>query len=474
MPLTLIKNGTLITAADIFVADILVEGEKIAQIGHEMDVPESAKVIDCTGKLIMPGGVDVHTHLNLPMFGTVSADDHYSGHKAAAFGGTTTTIDFVSQDFPSLRACVDAWHQRADSLAAIDFSFHMNISTLNDQVEKEMPRLVDEGITSIKVFMAYNGRLRLQDGEIFRAMRIAKEQGILTLLHAENGDVIDILVTEAIANGHKTPEWHAYTRPAWGAVEAFLRGCSLSAQTGAPLYIVHMNSAGEKDQLQYARQQGVPVMGETCMGYLFFTEEELKRPDGAKWVCSPPLRRIEDQQALWDGLREGIIQTIATDHCPFFYDGSKPVRYEEKEVMIAGKELGKEDFTKIPNGLAALGDRLPILWSYGVGKGYLTPNQFVALTSTQPAKIFGLYPQKGTLMPGSDADIVVWDPQKKLTYGVKYAHHRIDHNLFEGWDLCGFPEKVFSRGNLIVDGEHWYGRPGLGRYIQRKAFAPVL
>jgi dihydropyrimidinase len=469
----LIKSGTLITAAETFEADILVLGERIAQVGVDLDFPE-AQVIDATGKLILPGGIDPHTHFDLPMFNTVSSDDHYTGHKAAAFGGTTTVMDFVPQDFPTLDESVKAWHSKADSKAAIDFGFHMNITRLDEQVATEIPGLVESGITTLKVFMAYNGRLRLSDGDIFRVLRVARQHGMLTMLHAENGDVIDILVAEALAAGHSSPEWHALTRPAWGGVEAVLRGAALAAQAEAPLYIVHMNSLGELEQLRFARQRGLPVMGETCPPYLFFTIDHLRRPDGSKWICSPPMRTPEDNLALWQGLADGSLQTIGTDHCPFFFDGSKPIQYEKEKIAIPGKELGKDDFTKIPNGLPGVGDRLPVLWTYGVRAGRLTPNQLVALTSSNPAKIFGLYPQKGALLPGSDADIVIWDPERRVTYGIEYAQHRTDYNLFENWELVGYPEKVFLRGHLIVDGDQWLGRPGLGRFLRRKANSAIL
>jgi dihydropyrimidinase len=408
------------------------------------------------------------------MFDTISSDDHYTGHKAAAFGGTTTVMDFVPQDSDNLKRDIEAWHAKADDKAAIDFGFHMNITHLNDDVAGQIPHLLEMGITTLKVFMAYNGRLRLLDGEIFRVLSIAKEHGMLTMLHAENGDVIDILVAEALAAGNTTPEWHARTRPAWGAVEATMRGAALAATVDSPLYIVHMNVAGEVDQLRYAREHGLPVMGETCPQYLFFTEHHLRRSDGAKWICSPPMRSVEDNNRLWEGLADGTIQTIGTDHCPFFYDGTKSILYENQEVAIPGKELGLDDFTKIPNGLPGVGDRLPIIWTYGVRAGHLSPNQFVALTSTNAAKIFGLYPRKGALLPGSDADIQIWDPEKALSYGVEYAHHRTDYNLFQGWELLGYPEKVFLRGQMIVDGERWFGRPGMGKFLNRQPHAPVI
>src|SRR5512140_1503685 len=356
-----IKNGTLVTASETFQADILIEGEKIALIGPNLVAPD-AQVVDARGKLVMPGGVDPHTHFDLPMFNTVSSDDHYTGHKAAAMGGTTTVIDFVSQDTTPLQACVDAWHAKADHKAAVDFGFHMNITHLTPQVEAEIPHLIEAGITSLKVFTAYNGRLRLQDGEIFRVMRIARQNGMLTMLHAENGDVIDLLVAEALEAGHTSPEWHAHTRPAWGAIEADLRAAALSEQAGgAPLYIVHMNAAGEVDQLAYARQNGLPVMGETCPQYMFFSIDDLRRPDGAEWVCPPPMRTPLDNERIWEGVSNGTIQTIGTDHCPFFFDGTRPIMYEGSPVAIPGKELGKDDFTKIPNGLPCVGDRLPVM-----------------------------------------------------------------------------------------------------------------
>lgn len=469
-----IKGGKLVTAADTFEADILVEDERIVQIGVDMAPPEDAEVVDASGKLVLPGGVDAHTHFELPMFDTVSSDDHYTGHKAAAFGGTTTAIDFISQDVTPLLANVERWHTKADAKAAIDYSFHMNITHFDEQVAADIPLLPREGITSLKVFTAYNGRLRLPDGDIFKVMRIAGKNGLLTMMHAENGDVIDVLVAEAVAEGHTQPIWHALTRPGWGEVESALRGAALSAQAEAPLYLVHMNMAGEVDMLAYARDNGLPMMGETCPQYLFFTEEDMRRPDGAKWVCSPPMRSEQDNARLWEGLENGTIQTVATDHCPFFFDGTKPILYEGREVAIPGKELGRNNFTLIPNGLPGVGDRLPVMWTTGVQTGRLTPNQFVTLNCTNPAKIFGLYPRKGTLAPGSDADIAIWDPDLSLTYGVGHAQHRTDYNLYEGWELTGYPEKVFLRGRLIVDHEHWLGGQGMGQFLPCKAFAEVV
>lgn len=469
----LISGGTLVTDRTSYAADVRIQGEKIVEIGPGLN-PGDAQLVDASGKLLLPGGVDPHTHFDLPMFDTVSSDDHYTGHKAAAFGGTTTVIDFISHDFPSLEKSVTAWHDKADHKAAVDFSFHMNITRWDAATAAEMPTLIGLGITTLKVFMAYNGRLRLQDDEIFQVLRLAGQHGMLTMLHAENGDVIELLVSEALAAGHTTAGWHARTRPPWSAVEATLRGASLAAQSGAPLYIVHMNAGGEVDMLSYARAQGVPVMGETCPQYLFFTADDLARPDGAKWVCSPPMRSSTDQARLWQGLSDGTLQTVGTDHCPFFYNGAQAILYEGQAIKIPGKELGRENFTKIPNGLPAVGDRLPVLWTHAVRTGRLTPSQFVALTSTNPARIFGLYPRKGALLPGSDADLVIWDPEKRVQYGQMVAQHRTDYNLYEGWELVGFPEKVFLRGGLIVDQDRWLGRAGGGKFLRRQAGAPIL
>ena len=347
--ITIIKNGTLVTAAETFQADLLIEGEQIKAIGSDFKIPDS-EVVDAAGKLILPGGIDPHTHFDLPMFDTVSSDDHYTGHKAAAFGGTTTVMDFVPQTGAGIALLQDVadWRAKADTKAAIDFGFHMNITHFDEAVAKEIPALIDQGITTLKVFTAYNNRLRLGDGEIFQMMRIAKEHGMLTMLHAENGDIIEVMVAEALAAGHTTPEWHAHTRPAWGAVESALRGFSISAETGAPLYLVHMNVGGEVDMLHYARERGIPVMGETCPQYLFFTADDLRRPDGAKWICSPPMRAADDNARLWDGVTGGTIQVMGTDHCPFFFDGTQPIIYEGKEIAIPGKELGARRFYENP------------------------------------------------------------------------------------------------------------------------------
>ncbi|MCC6297965.1 MAG: dihydropyrimidinase [Anaerolineales bacterium] len=474
---TLIKNGTLVTAEKTFQADILIQDEKIRRVAPTIEA-DSAWTIDASGKLILPGGVDPHVHLDLPMFDTVSSDDHYTGHKAAAFGGTTTVMDFVPLDSPlplgegsgvregDFKYSIDLWLEKAQK-AAIDYSFHMNLTQFNDRIAKAISSLREMGIMTLKVFTAYNGRLRLDDGSIFKAMQIARDNGMLVMAHCENGDVIETLVAQALDAGHTTPEWHARTRPVWGAIESMLRVASMASAADAAVYIVHMNTGGEVDMLKYARERGVKAMGETCPQYLFFTIDNLRQPDGAKWICSPPMRTKDDNARLWEGLSEGILQTVGTDHCPFFYDGTKPILYEGVEVAIPGKELGKDDFTKIPNGLPGIQDRMPVLWTTGVRAGKITANQFVAYMSTNPAKIFGLYPRKGSLLEGSDADVVIWDPEKKAQYGVAMSHQRTDYNLYEGWELIGYPEKVFLRGKLIVDGDQWKGTRGGGMFLKR-------
>lgn len=464
----LIKNGTIVSAENSLKADILIEGETIARVEPGLSCPD-AEVIDAAGMVVLPGGIDPHVHINLPMMGTRSSDDYYTAGKAAAIGGTTCLIDFVAQDEGSLSENISRKLPEARGTASVDYGLHMNITRFSSQVLEELADLPGQGITSIKVFTAYNNRLRLGDGEIFQTMRAAARLGLLTLVHAENGDVIEVLTAEALEQGRTSPVWHARTRPAWGEVEASLRAVALAAQAEAPLYLVHMNVAGEVDQLAYGRAHGVQAMGETCPQYLFFTEKDLDRPDGTKWLCSPPLRGPADQEALWRGIETGVIQVLATDHCPFFYDGTQPIPYEDQMVALPGKELGKGVFTQVPNGVPGVGDRLPIFWTHAVHSGRISPNQFAALTAANPARIFGLYPQKGCLAVGSDADISIWDPEMRVDYGARLAKHRTDYNLYEGWQLTGYPKQVFLRGECLVRDGEWFGRPGMGRFLRRQS-----
>ncbi|HEV2037861.1 MAG TPA: dihydropyrimidinase [Candidatus Eremiobacteraceae bacterium] len=466
---TLIKHGTIVTAGDTYPADILIEGEKIVQIGSNLQA-NGAQVVNAEKMLVMPGGIDVHTHLELPFGGTVASDDYVTGHRAAAFGGTTSHIDFVIQPAGgSLHAGLDTWRKKADGKASIDYGFHLAVTDLNDKVMNEIPSLVGEGITSIKLFMAYKGVLQVDDTTLFKGMLKAAEAGMLTMVHAENGDVIDVLVKGALAKGEVDPKYHGLTRPEWCEAEATGRAIMLAGIAGAPLYVVHMTCEGSLDMLRYGRDKGFKVMGETCVQYLFFTQDNLAAPgyEGAKYVCSPPMRQPKDQQALWRALSSGLLQVVSTDHCPFYYDGAKP-------GAIRGKELGEGDFSKIPNGVPGIEDRQMIMWDKGVNGGHFNANRFVELTATNPAKIFGMYPRKGTIAVNGDADIVLWDAHAKHTISAATMHMRTDYNLYEGWQVSGKPVKVFLRGKLIVDGDKWQGEQGKGQFVRRSPHAQVL
>jgi dihydropyrimidinase len=471
---TLIKNGTIVTAAESYPADLLLDDGKIALMGRSLPA-DGAQVVDAAGKYVLPGGIDVHTHLELPFGGTIASDDFYSGHKAAAFGGTTSHIDFAIQGKgESLHQAIENWHRKSDAKAVLDWGFHLAISDLTPEVLEEIPAMGREGVTSLKLFLAYKNVLQIDDTTLFKAMMKAAEAGMLIMVHAENGDAIDVLVQDAIARGHCEPEWHALTRPAWAEAEATMRAVALAGMAGAPLYVVHVTNAMAVDQIAYGRARGLPVMGETCVQYFFFSVDDLRRPDGAKWVCSPPFRTAADNEALWEAVRNDSLQVVSTDHCPFLYDGTTPIEYEGEPFQIPGKELGRERFDKIPNGVPGLQDRMLIMWSYGVDKGRISLNRLVELCCTNPAKIFGLYPRKGTLAVGADADVVIWDPAARKTMGARTSHQRTDYNLYEGWPLTCAPEKVFQRGNLLVDGETWNGEPGGGMWLPRRTNASVL
>ncbi|MHB8624677.1 MAG: dihydropyrimidinase [Aggregatilineales bacterium] len=466
---TLFKNGTVITASDSYPADVLVDGETIALIGHNIPA-EGHKVVDASGQLLMPGGIDVHTHLELPFGGTVSSDDFSTGHKGAAFGGTTTHIDFVIQPKGgSLHDGLETWHKKSGHKAQIDYGFHMAITDLRPEVMKEIPTLVNEGITSLKLFMAYKNVFQIDDQTLFRAMMTAAENGMLIMVHAENGDVVADLIEKYLSEGKTDPIYHAHSRPSAVEGEATGRAIALAGVANCPLYVVHMTCDESITQLRIGRERGLPVMGETCVQYLFLTVDDLKKPnyEGAKFICSPPIRTVHDQEVLWSALRDRTLQVVSTDHCPFWFEGGVKGR-------IKGKELGKGDFSKIPNGLPVIEDRLKMMWTYGVGQGHFDANRFVELMATNPAKIFGLYPRKGTLAVGSDADIVIWDPEKRETVSARTHHMNVDYNCFEGCAVQGAPSAVFLRGTQIVDGDEWLGRNGQGQYLKRNAHAPVL
>ena len=435
---TLIKNGRIITAEQDYIADILIENEKITLIGENL-TNEADTVLDAKGKYVIPGGIDVHTHLDMPFGGTTSSDDFESGTKAAAFGGTTCIIDFAIQPKGSgMREGLDIWMKKADGKATIDYGFHMIITDLPDSRLDEMNEMVNEGVTSFKFFLAYPNVLMVDDATIYRAMRRSKELGALICIHAENGQVIDLLVKETLAKGNTDPEFHAHSRPAVAEGEATNRVIELSKMAEAPVYIVHLTSNDALEKVAVARDKGFPAFAETCPQYLFLSVDDMKKPDfeGAKFVFSPPLREQWHQDKLWAGLKQNVLQVVSTDHCPFNFKGQK--------------DLGRNDFSKIPNGGPGIENRLQLIYEGGVNEGRFSVNRWVELVSTAPAKLFGMYPRKGTIAVGSDADIVIWDPDIEHTISVKSHHMHVDYSMFEGKQIKGNAETVLSRGEIIV------------------------
>lgn len=461
---TLISNGTIITAADTYNADLLIDGETIALIGANLAGQVDAdQTIDASGNYLLPGGIDVHTHLDMPFGGTFSADDFFTGHRAAAFGGTTTHIDFSLQTKGgSLKQAVDEWHAKAEGKAVIDYGFHVAITDLTDDVMAEIPALAHEGVTSLKLFMAYKNVLQVDDTTLFKTMQLAAEHNMLIMVHAENGDVIDELIKQHVAAGKLAPKYHATTRPALAEAEATGRAIAMSGLTGAPLFVVHMSCEESVEQLVHGRAKGFPVMGETCVQYMFVFEKDLDQPghEGAKYVCSPPLRQPKDAPVLWRALANNTLQSVSTDHCPFWFEGGRDGR-------LPGKELGLGNFAKIPNGMPGIEERMMVMWHHGVGGGRMSANRFVEIAATNPAKIFGLYPRKGTLSVGSDADILVWNPHKEYTIRAQTHHMNLDYNAYEGMKVVGKPEKVLVRGKLVVDGEQLVAQKGSGKFLPR-------
>src|SRR5580698_5661609 len=452
---TLIKNGTVVTASDRYRGDVLVEDEKVAVIGMALDL-HADTIIDASGHYVLPGGIDVHTHLDMPFGGTTSADDFESGTRAAAFGGTTTIVDFAIQyRGQTLHHAMETWAKKAEGKAVIDYGFHMIITELNDQVEGEMDALVRQGITSFKLFMAYPGVFMLDDASIFKALLRTGNNGGTICMHAENGGVIDVLVKKALAEGKTAPKYHALTRPARAEGEATHRAIALAEIAGVPVYIVHLSSAEALEMVTEARDRGLPVYAETCPQYLFLSYDNYEEPGfaGAKYVMSPPLREKATQDHLWRGLAFNDLQVISTDHCPF--------------CMKEQKELGRNDFSRIPNGAPGIETRMSLVYDGGVRAGRISLNRFVELTSTSPAKIFGLFPRKGTIAPGSDADIVVFDPTRTITLSAKTLHMNVDYNPYEGRQVTGAADTVLSRGKLVIDDGKFVGRPGSGSFLKR-------
>jgi dihydropyrimidinase len=452
----LIKNGTIVTAADHYRGDVLVEDERITTIGTEL-AGAADRIIDATGKYVLPGGIDVHTHLDMPFGGTTSADDFESGTIAAAFGGTTSIVDFAIQyRGQTLHHAWETWMRKAEGRAVIDYGFHMIVTEIDDQVEEEMDALVRQGVTSFKLFMAYPGVFMLDDASIFRALLRTGKNGGTICMHAENGGVIDVLVKRALAEGKTAPKYHALTRPARAEGEATHRAIALAEIADVPIYIVHLSAAEALEMVTEARDRGLPAYAETCPQYLFLSYDNYEEPgfDGAKYVMSPPLRPRETQDRLWRGLAFNDLQAISTDHCPF--------------CMKEQKELGRGDFSKIPNGAPGIETRMSLVYDGGVRTGRISLNRFVELTSTSPAKIFGLFPRKGTIAPGSDADIVVFDPARRVTLSAASLHMKVDYNPYEGREVTGAADTVLSRGRIIVENGRFVGRAGAGSFIRRQ------
>ncbi len=466
MTSVLVRNGRIITATDDYIADILVEDGLIRAIGRGLDAGPQAEIHDATGMLVLPGGVDAHTHLDWDFGVARTVDTFATGTRAAAFGGTTTVVDFCNQGAASPLGALEDWHARA-ATASVDVGAHMILNRVDDEVLRDMRTLIQrEGVTSFKLFMAYPGTLMLDDGGIFRVMREAAEHGAVVCLHAENGPVIQVLVDEAVAAGRTAPQYHEATRPAILEGEATQRAITLAQLTGAITYFVHLSASQALGAVTDARQRGQSIYAETCPHYLFLTREEYERDgfEGAKFVMTPPLRSREHQDALWLGLRTGTLSVISTDHCPF-------CMAEQPLGMLYSKQQGRDDFSKIPNGAPGIETRLPLVFDGGVRTGRISLNRMVELLSTAPAKIFGLYPQKGTIAPGSDADLVLLDPAETWTVRAAEHHSRVDYSLFEGRELTGRVRKVFLRGQLIVDGATWLGRDGMGRFLRRTTSA---
>jgi dihydropyrimidinase len=460
---TLIKNGTCVTASDTYLADLwLKDGKVEAQTAPGVALGQPDQTIDAKGQYVIPGGIDAHTHLDMPFGGTSSIDDFESGTLAAAHGGTTCIVDFaIQKKGEMMRAALDTWHQKAEGKAFVDYGFHMIATDVPPPVLKEMGDIVKEGVTSFKMFMAYPGVFLLDDQSIFRAMLRSGELGALVCMHAETGLPIDVLVERALAAGHTAPVYHALTRPEVAEATGTERAIALSEMAKVPVYLVHLSAQRALERVMEARDRGLPTYAETCPQYLFLSEDDLRgKPgdefEGAKYVCTPPLRPKHHHDHLWRGLANYDLQVVSTDHCPFCMKGQK--------------EMGRGDFSKIPNGMPGIETRLHLLYE-GVREGRISLNRFVDITSTAPAKIFGMYPRKGTLAVGADADVVVWDPNKKFELSHKNLHMKADYAPYEGKTVVGAPTHVFSRGELVVQHDKALGKKGRGSFVRRSTFS---
>lgn len=455
----LIKNGNIVTAVDNYLADVIVEDGKVEAIGRKIEV-EADKVIDATNRLVIPGGIDPHTHMELPFGGTSSSDDFRTGTIAAAHGGTTTIIDFAVQYHgESLIEAIDNWHRKAEGKTAIDYSFHLIATDLPDSRMSEMRQLISEGVTSFKLFMAYPGVFLVDDATIYRAMKVAGRAGGLICMHAENGVVINEIIKEALAEGKTAPRYHALTRPTKAEAEGVHRAIAIAELADSPVYIVHLSSADALEEVREARDIGLAAYAETCPQYLFLDYSLYEREgfEGAKWVMTPPLREKWNQDKLWQGLAGNDLQVISTDHCPFCF----------KEQ----KELGRDDFTKIPNGGPGVEHRMSLVYNGGVVGERISINRFVELTSTAAAKLFGLFPRKGTIAVGSDADIVIFDPNEEMTISAATHHMNVDYSAYEGMKVRGVTKTVLSRGQVIIEDGKYTGSPGDGQFIRRSQFS---
>ncbi|MBD2070327.1 dihydropyrimidinase [Leptolyngbya sp. FACHB-671] len=466
----LIKGGRIVTAVDDYVADILVKDGQIEAIARHL--PNSdAEVHNASGLMVLPGGVDVHTHMEFPLGPAETCDTFETGTRSAAFGGTTTIIDFALQkQGETPKQALDRRLALAEPQACVDYGFHIILTEVTPDSLSELPDLINQdGVSSFKMFMAYPGVLMVDDAGIFRTMRKVGTHGGMVNLHAENGGVIQVLIEEALAQGNTSPKYHALTRPSIMEGEASHRAIRLAELAEIPVYLVHLSAKEALDAVVEARDRGISAFAETCPHYLFLTIEEYDRPDfdGAKYVMTPPLRDHTCQHALWRGLKFDDLQIVSTDHCPFCFS-------ERPFGIHRSKQLGQGDFSQIPNGAPGVEFRVPLLYDGGVGGGKISLNRFVQLTSTAPAKMFGLFPQKGAIAVGSDADLVLFDPQKTHILSASTHHSNVDYSLFEGRQVTGKVEKVFLRGELVVDGDRWLGKPGNGRYQKRSASGRVI
>lgn len=456
---TLIKNGTIVTATDTFNADILIEGEKVKTIGKNIS-EKADQEFDAKGCYLFPGGIDAHTHLDLPFMGTFSSDDFETGTLAALHGGTTSIIDFAFQSKgKSLKEGLNAWHDKAKGKAVADYAFHVAVIDFNTETAKEIKTLIqNEGVTSFKTFMAYKGAIMIDDKQMIGLMNECKKWGGLVTVHAENGDLVDSLVQTSREAGNLTPRYHALTRPEITESEATGRAIDLAYSGNHPVYIVHMTCEAALNRVREATKRNQNVLVETCVQYLLLDDSLYDRPnfEGSKWVMSPPLRKKKDQDALWNGIEQNLVHTVATDHCPFCMDQ---------------KKMGLNDFSKIPNGAPGIENRMELMFSEGVLKNRISLNQYVSLNCTAPAKIFGLYPSKGTIAVGSDADIVIFDPKEKHVLSRETQHMRCDYSAYEGWEVTGKVKTVFLRGNLAIDNGKAYITKGFGKYLSRKPYS---